>query len=385
MFHKFSAKPTKTNNRAKTSINALHGNRSNNIGNADSNSGSGDTVFPLTKRRKVAKACERCRLCRKKCDEQKPCAQCVSIEAECIVTHDPIHPSQENNTENNSTTDHTKCDSLSVSLPSPVNMGPEGSPVTRTPKDEARRIYLNHAAHFQGFFNSGQSAFTFNSAASSCLFPQLPHPVVPSEKPALTSDTLLKTQRSYYIRLFWESCHPLLQFMSEERMDEAEALTAPTVSDQYSTKGALVDSMIALGMQHSHATGLSGRILGLQQSASRQQYHQRNPSKTTWPGFEYFYRSREHMRANTEMTLDALRCHTLLVLYFMRGNAFRDAYNLIGITVRKAYIARLHRTPPSHLPENEKTARMQLWWMLFLWTFSARCSLTCPLLFRRTL
>jgi hypothetical protein len=62
-----------------------------------------------------------------------------------------------------------------------------------------------------------------------------------------------------------------------------------------------------------------------------------------------------------------------MVLYLIKGNAFHEAYNLLGITVRKAYIAKLHRPPPSHLPEIEKTARMQLWWMVF--SLDLQCSL----------
>lgn len=121
--------------------------------------------------------------------------------------------------------------------------------------------------------------------------------------------------------------------------------------------------MIALGMQHSHATGLSGRIFGSQQPSP----------EAIWPGFEYFHRFRERMRTNTDVTLEALRCHVLMVVYAIKGNAFCDAYNLLGITVRKAYITKLHRLPPSHLPEVEKTARMQLWWTLF--SLDLLCSL----------
>ncbi|KAL2819666.1 hypothetical protein BDW59DRAFT_151326 [Aspergillus cavernicola] len=161
--------------------------------------------------------------------------------------------------------------------------------------------------------------------------------------------------------------------MSEMEFAELDAPLLPTMFDGYSARSALVDSMIALGIQHSHATGLAGRILGLQQLPSQQYNHAAPSPEAAWPGFEYFHRCRECMRTNTQVTLETLRCHTLMILYLMKGNAFRDAYNLLGITVRKAYIAKLHRLPPSHLPEAEKTARMQLWWMLF--SLDLQCSL----------
>ena len=142
--------------------------------------------------------------------------------------------------------------------------------------------------------------------------------------------------------------------MSETEFVELDGLPLLTVSDEYSVRRALVDSMLALGIQHSRATGLTGRILGLHQPPSRQSYNAVSSSAATWPGFEYFHRCRECMRTDTEVTLDALRCHVLMALYLMKGNAFRDAYNLLGITVRKAYIAKLHRLPPSHLPDAGK-------------------------------
>ena len=254
-----------------------------------------------------------------------------------------------------------------------MNISQESSLAPKLPPDNVHKEYSYLTSHVQGFFASGQSAFSNTSAPAGCLFPQLPHPAFPLGKRLLAPNALLKSQRSYYLRLFWDVYHPLLQIMSKREFAELDALPPPTDSDEYSVESALVDSMIALGIQHSHATGLAGRILGLQQPPSRQVYHAAPSPETTWPGFEYFHRSRERMRINTEVTLEALRCHALMVLYLMKGNAFRDAYNLLGITVRKAYIAKLHRLPPSHLSEVEKTARMQLWWILF--SLDLQCSL----------
>lgn len=141
-----------------------------------------------------------------------------------------------------------------------------------------------------------------------------------------------------------------------------------TMGDEFSVKNALLDSMIALGIQHSNATGRAWRVLGLQQLRSLD---------TARPGFEYFHRCRECMRTTTEVTLEVLRCHALMVLYLMKGNAIHDAYNLIGITIRKAYVIKLHQQPPSHLPEAAKIAHMQLWWMLF--SLDLQCSLQLDL------
>jgi hypothetical protein len=394
MYHRFSATPAKARSQTQGSgsARATNKNKNKNKNNnknsdADSNPSPEHTVLPLAKRQKAARACDRCRLHRIKCDEQKPCAQCVGIKAKCIVSYPPPRSSQANNSD----TDHRRCESSSVlpprspspspthtacrcnsasstTTPSRTSMSQESSCATRTPPDNVHKEDFNLASHVQGFF---QPAFSHTLAG--CLFPQLPHPAVPSGERPLASNALLKSQRSYYLRLFWDVCHPLLQIMSETEFAELDALPPPTMFDEYSARSALVDSMIALGIQHSHATGLAGRILGLQQPPSQQYYHAPPSPEATWPGFEYFHRCRECMRTNTEVTLEALRCHALMVLYLMKGNAFRDAYNLLGITVRKAYIAKLHRLPPSDLPEAGKTARMQMWWMLF--SLDLQCSL----------
>ncbi|KAJ5096650.1 hypothetical protein N7456_007371 [Penicillium angulare] len=353
MFHKFSAKPKKAGRQAK----GFGTTDNNNDGNAE------QTGSPMTKRQKVAKACDRCRLQRIKCDETKPCEQCVASKVECTVSYGSTRSFQANT----STVDHPEHQSPLLSPVPPITPGKEGPLEIKIPNQHARQEYLDHAAHVLGFFHSGQSDSSHNLAARCCLFPQLPHPAVPAEHP-LASNGLLKSQRSYYIRLFWDLCHPILQILTEAEISELEALPQRTIFDEYSTKSALVDTMIALGIQHSHATGLSQRILGFQQQSQPS-----SSSKTPWPGFEYFHRARECMRTSSEVSIDALRCHVLMALYFMKGNAFCDAYNLIGITVRKAYIANFHRPPPSFLSEIEKTARMQLWWLLF--SLDIQCSL----------
>ena len=228
-------------------------------------------------------------------------------------------------------------------------------------------------AHVDGFFASTQPTSSPSSTSAGCLFPQLPHPAVPSVARPLASDELLGTQRYYFLRLFWDTCHPLLQVMSEVEFAALSALPPITIFDEYLAQNALVDVMLALGMQNSHTTGLAGRILGHQQPPSRKYYNAAPSPEVSWPGFEYFDRCRDCMRTYTEITLEVLRCHALMIIYFMKGNAFRDAYNLLGITIRKAYIAKLHRPPPSHMSDAEKTAHMQLWWMLF--SLDVQCSL----------
>jgi hypothetical protein len=124
----------------------------------------------------------------------------------------------------------------------------------------------------------------------------------------------------------------------------------------------MADIGIALSMQHVHATGLASRVFGVHQTNLSQQGLL---GGITWPSFEYFVRCRDSMRAVTDFSLQNLQCHTLMIGYLIKGNAYQEAYNLLGITIRKAFIAQLHRAPLGNLTGTEKTAHVQLWWMLY--------------------
>ncbi|KAF2675307.1 hypothetical protein BT63DRAFT_365991 [Microthyrium microscopicum] len=397
MFHRFPATPAKSRGSGSGSARSKASRKNSNAHTtsiSNSNSSPEHTVLPLSKRHKTARACDRCRLHRIKCDEQKPCANCVGIQAKCIVPSTSPSPSPTRSTEHagspncpQSINDSSGCNSASNSssiasispnssstVPSGMTMDQENWWATVLPPESNHKEPFNLASHAQSFFASGLPAFSHSSTStlSGSLFAQLPHPAIPSEGRFLASNPLSQSQRSYYLRIFWDACHPFLQIISESEFVELDTLPPPAMFDGYMNGSPLADSMIALGMQHSHATGMATRILGLQPST--QQYSAlASPVEATWPGLEYFHRCRQRMRTNTDVTLEALRCHALMALYLMKGNAFREAYNLLGITVRKAYIAKLHRPPASHLSEAERTAHMQLWWMLF--SLDIQCSL----------
>ncbi|KAJ9634316.1 hypothetical protein H2204_006393 [Knufia peltigerae] len=354
MFHRFSVTPGKTRRQTKAAIQK----------NQEKNPASpAHKVLSLAKRKKSIRACERCRLHRIKCSEQKPCGRCVSSKARCIVSYGACSSPQTNNgSDRRSGSD--RCENASPSGSAADNRPPYGVP------DE-----IFDLAHIRGFFAGEDSAFSRRSASSArCVFPHIPHAAVPSPGRPPVLNALPKTQRSYYLRLFRDTCHPLLQLISETDFVDLDALPSHgSISDGYSTRNALVDIILALGIQQSHTTGLAGRILGLRQPPSPQSQDAGPSPEATWPGFEYFNRCRECMNMNTNVTLETLRCHALMATYLMKSNAFQDAYILLGVAIRKAYVAKIHRLPPSHLPEFEKTARMQLWWTIL--SLDLQCSL----------
>ena len=358
MFHKSSLTPGKARCHTKT---------------AEHISKSRDELSAARappKRRKITRACDRCRLQRIKCDEQKPCARCISSEVECIVSY--AHhgaAASPHGSDASPLRDEPSAVSGVIQEPSVL------FPLTISAVAADLPVYFDIplrpsdlASHIQRLFANGFTSVEGASHTIGSLFPQLPYPAIPSGEIPFVSEPLTRTQRSRYLHIFWDSCHPLLHIMSEMDFVELEATSPATTPETYSVENALLDAVTAIGIQHGHATGLDDRlVLPLQESTMEKHDH------AGWVGFEQFHRCRERMRTNTEVTLQALRCHVLMIVYLMRGYAFRDAYNMLGITVRKAYVAELQRPPPSHLTENEKISRMQLWWVVF--SLDLQCSL----------
>lgn len=193
-------------------------------------------------------------------------------------------------------------------------------------------------------------------------FPQHPHDVLPSGHRDHITSILSNEERGYYLRVFRDACHPFMPILNARDFDELVDGSLATVLDTTPSTEAIADIVIALSMQHVHADGLAGRVLGVYQSTLGQQAPL---GGTAWPGFEYFERCRNSMRTSTNCSLQNLQRHTLMIMYLLKGNAYQEAYNLIGITVRKAYISRLHQAPSNSLSETDRTAHMQSWWTLY--------------------
>lgn len=75
MFHRFSVLPVEAHRRQRP------------VDLCSDVNDHGQNVRPRTNRHNTKRACERCRMHRIKCGEKKPCTQCVSSKAECIVAY----------------------------------------------------------------------------------------------------------------------------------------------------------------------------------------------------------------------------------------------------------------------------------------------------------
>jgi hypothetical protein len=132
------------------------------------------------------------------------------------------------------------------------------------------------------FTASTKPASTQHHAMTSRLVPQHLYDVLPSEHRDQTTNVLSNKERSYYLCMFRAACHPLIRLLSARDFDELVDASLATMLDLNPSTRASADIVIALFMQHVHATGLAGRVLGVYQSTLGQQAP---PGYTTWSGF----------------------------------------------------------------------------------------------------
>jgi hypothetical protein len=187
MFHKFSLTPGKARRHTKATEHI-------------SMSRDGLSVPRYsTKRRKISRACDRCRLQRIKCDEQKPCVRCVSSEVICVISdvayatqgtgdaHGPeVSPLRDEPSSSSEAIETSSLLSPSTIAAITVDL-PEHFGIPLRPFDLASDI--------QRLFASGFTAVDGASHTIGSLFPQLPCPAIPSGEVPFVPEPLTRDQR----------------------------------------------------------------------------------------------------------------------------------------------------------------------------------------------
>ncbi|KAJ5279450.1 hypothetical protein N7478_004822 [Penicillium angulare] len=194
-------------------------------------------------------------------------------------------------------------------------------------------------------------------------FPDLPHIAASVDSQSLCNAYLTQDQQTYFLRLFWEAYHPLLQASSEAEFQSLLDLDRCQVSEVGKLTKALSNCMTALGIQYGHGAGLTSRILSLRRCAN----------KISSIGYEYFRRCRDYIVLEvTEPTILSMQCYALMSLYLMNASHFREAYSLLGTAIRESHSVDLHEEPSESLQPQERISRRQIWWLLFM--LDIKCS-----------
>ena len=193
-------------------------------------------------------------------------------------------------------------------------------------------------------------------------FPNLPQKTVPVQsREAFAEEPLMKNQQTYFLRLFWETYHPLVQVPDEVEFLSLLELDRQQNSENQGAVKALTNCMTALGLQYGHGAGLAPRSLSPELAVD-----------VSLIGDEYFHRCRDQIASLDPLTLLAMQCYALMTLHLLNANKFGEAYSLIGTAIRNGHRANLHREPSGRFQPRESTARRRIWWLLYM--LDERCS-----------
>ncbi|KAL8975227.1 MAG: hypothetical protein Q9197_000530 [Variospora fuerteventurae] len=202
-----------------------------------------------------------------------------------------------------------------------------------------------------------------NSASTTFATPTSPKrgpldvPLVTADG-TIAADTLTATQEDYFLSLFWQSFHCVLQILDE--VDFKEHYKSLWVAPGKPRKpSALVDMVLALCMQYGVAfVPRSGATTQIQVVV--------DGDDATIAGRWLFRRSQTLLSAELESpSVTTLQCHILAVYYLCNASFQNMAHSTLAVAVRTAQILGLHIEPPESMPRKTKELRKRLWWTLF--------------------
>ena len=172
------------------------------------------------------------------------------------------------------------------------------------------------------------------------------------------ADNLTGTQEDYFLDLFWQSYHCVLQIMDEAEFREhyKSLWVAPGKSRKPS---ALVDIVLALCMQY-------GVAFVPRSGATTQTQVDVDGNDATIAGRWLYRRSQALLSAELESpSIMTLQCHILAVYYLCNASFQNMAHSTLAVAIRTAQILGLHLEPPESMPRKTKELRKRLWWTLF--------------------
>ena len=341
------------------------------------------------RREKVTRACERCRTFRIKCGEKKPCSPCRNGKVRCVFSSLPSTEEQEQEPASpvlslnksasaearpvtNAFSEDTAYQAASSNTP-PTTVASNIAAIDEdTAVDESTQLNRPSYAfakidtfftHARATSNASAGRATADLEESHCgPFPDLPQTTIPMQsREAFAEELLMENQQTYFLRLFWETYHPLVQVPDEVEFLSLLDLDRQQASENQGAVKALTDCMTALGLQYGHGAGLAPRSLCPKLAAD-----------VSLIGYEYFHRCRDQIAPLNPLTLVAMQCYALMALYLLNANKFGEAYSLLGTAIRNGHRANLHKEPSDRFQPRDSTARRRIWWLLYM--LDGRCS-----------
>ncbi|KAL3479577.1 fungal-specific transcription factor domain-containing protein [Aspergillus californicus] len=356
----------------------------------------------IKKRSQVARACNRCRVHRLKCDTEFPCANCRKKGGQCNndrlaksatlpqayreverlkarVEELELQLQLERSTRGTrrldtpSTPDHSPGDSSEIR----INKVWEGIHISTARSPNKTWYGASSLFFFIGAINNFLTAALKQTHSTRGMLPdsagtmldgpaatfdgdQADQPGPPTDDPIRAGESLSSIQEEYFLNLFWDSFYPTYPILDEHDFKEHYQSLWDT-SGKERKPSALVDIVLAVCMQYGMARQPGSRHTFT--AASRGDV---NDTDSTIAGRWHYRRCLTLLSSELESpTLSTFQCHILCSVYLCCGGFQNMSDNACGLAVRTAFMLGLHVEPPQTMPRRERELRKRLWWTLY--------------------
>lgn len=369
---------------------------------------------PRTRQRRgqVARACDRCRVHRVKCDSGNPCSNCKNKGGQCgysgaIKAATLPHAYREierleQRVEELEQEKERDAEKMVHQLQTPISLPPSLSDGRRPEAGEqhpagsrlglvGEGIYISTARSPQKTWYGSSSLFYFIGRVDTFLTAALqqghladrmlpdsasnlldgPTTVAAEEQagqltghtddPVAPGEYLTSTQEEYFLSLFWQS-----YYISYPILDELEfkkyyrSLWAIPAGKR--KPSPLADIVIALCMQYGMA-----RLPSVERGLEATSRANVSNTDATIAGRWYYRRCQTLLLAELESPIiSTLQCHILCSIYLCCASFQNMADSTCCLAVRTAYMLGLHLEPPEYMPRRERETRKRLWWTLYV-------------------
>ncbi|KAI3340557.1 hypothetical protein F4824DRAFT_517048 [Ustulina deusta] len=325
------------------------------------------------KRRKVARACDSCRLNRIRCEDDRPCENCRTRGEKCTNTmpweahslpaakreierlQDRLRQLQKQQSAA-SFTERRKSATTNASPPTPPDF-PASDVYTkptmfqqsnRQSIPEANQTAQRQNSPWESYSNSPSSAtptlIHLMGHHSELDRPHLGRGMPTADRCNGSHTTLPRNKERQFLNLFWKGypwLHPVLE--KEEIDHHHDSLWDDTSTGEQKTRlpSPLVDLLLALSMQYGSA------FLLRDVSDSTQWGVNSRSGNASLAGQSFCHRShRLQIEMSQNSTLQSVQCCILSSIYLLNAGSLDRALTALATGVRMAQILGLHETPP---------------------------------------
>ena len=362
------------------------------------------------KRGQVARACDRCRVHRVKCDSGNPCSNCKNRGGQCSYSgamkaatlphaYREIERLEQRVSELEQERERdaekpVQQLQIPINLPRSLSDGRgsgtgEQDLAGSRPKRVWEGIYISTARSPQKTWYGSSSLFYFigridaflavalqqshladrmlpDSASNLLDGPtsveeQAGQLMDPTDDPITMGEYLTSTQEEYFLSLFWESYYTSCPIFDE--LDYKKYYRSLWATPDGKRKpSALADIVIAVCMQYGMA-----RLPSVERGLKATSRADVSITDATIAGRWYYRRCQTLLSAELESPIiSTLQCHILCSIYLCCASFQNMADSTCCLAVRTAYMLGLHLEPSQSMPRRERETRKRLWWTLYV-------------------